>query len=49
MFTLRYFEDLDNRQIAEIFQTTPGTVAVTLHRVRTRLMDELGSFLGGPQ
>ena len=49
MFTLRYFEDLDNQQIAEIFQTTPGTVAVTLHRVRTRLMDELGSFLGGPQ
>ena len=47
MFTLRYFEGLDNREIAEIFDTTPGTVAVTLHRVRTRLMSELSSFLGG--
>lgn len=47
MFTLRYFEGLDNTEIATIFDTTPGTVAVTLHRVRTRLMDELSSFLGG--
>jgi len=47
MFTLRYFEGLDNTEIATIFDTTPGTVAVTLHRVRARLMDELSSFLGG--
>ncbi len=49
IFTLRYFEGLDNQEIATIFDTTPGTVAVTLHRIRTRLMDELGSFLGGIQ
>ena len=47
MFTLRYFEELNNREIAEIFDTTPGTVAVTLHRVRTRLMKELRALLGG--
>lgn len=49
IFTLRYFEGLDNQEIAEICDTTPGTVAVTLHRVRTRLMGELASLHGGPQ
>jgi RNA polymerase sigma-70 factor (ECF subfamily) len=47
MFTLRFFEQLDNRTIAGMFDTSPGTVAVTLHRARMRLMDELSSYLGG--
>ena len=47
MFTLRYFEGLDNPQIAKMYDTSPGTVAVTLHRVRTQLMEDLGSLIGG--
>jgi RNA polymerase sigma-70 factor (ECF subfamily) len=45
--TLRYFEGLDNRAIAEILDTSPGTVAVTLHRARERLKAELGSLMRG--
>jgi len=47
MFALRYFEDLDNGEIASLFNTTPGTVAVTLHRARARLLDELSPLMGG--
>jgi len=47
MFVLRYFEELDNHEIAAIYDTTPGTVAVTLHRARARLSNELRTFLGG--
>jgi RNA polymerase sigma factor (sigma-70 family) len=42
MFVLRYFEGIDNQSIADYFDTTPGTVAVTLHRVRARLAQGLG-------
>ena len=34
IFVLRYFEGLDNNEIAEHLGTTPNTVAVTLHRAR---------------
>ncbi len=34
MFVLRYLEDLDNHAIAEQMETSAGTVAVTLHRIR---------------
>jgi RNA polymerase sigma-70 factor (ECF subfamily) len=47
VFTLRYFEGLDNRAIAEALDTSPGTVAVTLHRARTRLRAELGPLMRG--
>jgi RNA polymerase sigma-70 factor (ECF subfamily) len=47
MFTLRYFEGLDNHRVAEILGTTPGTVAVTLHRVRARLLEDLRPLMGG--
>ncbi len=47
MFVLRYLEDLDNHRIAELFDTTPGSVAVTLHRVRATLRGQLSSLLGG--
>jgi RNA polymerase sigma-70 factor (ECF subfamily) len=47
VFTLRYFEGLDNRSIAEALGTSPGTVAVTLHRTRERLKAELGPLMRG--
>jgi len=49
IFVLRYFEDLNNNEIADQLGTTPGSVAVTLHRARTRLKDEMTPFLGGLQ
>lgn len=45
IFALRYFEGLDNRHIAEILGTSQMVVAVTLHRSRTRLRKEIGSYL----
>jgi RNA polymerase sigma-70 factor (ECF subfamily) len=47
MFVLRYIEGLDNGDIASLFDTSPGTVAVTLHRIRERLASELAPYLGG--
>lgn len=41
MFILRYFEGYDNSEVARIMDTSEGTVAVTLHRTRTRLQKEL--------
>jgi RNA polymerase sigma-70 factor (ECF subfamily) len=47
MFVLRHFEGLGNREIADALGTSPGTVAVTLHRARARLRDEIRPYLGG--
>lgn len=47
IFVLRYIEGYRNQEIAEIVGTSPGVVAVVLHRTRHRLQDELRSFLGG--
>ena len=47
IFVLRYLEGLDNQDIAALFDTTPATIAVTLHRIRERLADELAPHLGG--
>ncbi len=44
-FALRYFEDYDNKRIANILGTSQMVVAVTLHRARTRLRKEIGSYL----
>jgi RNA polymerase sigma-70 factor, ECF subfamily len=44
-FALRYFEGRDNAHIAEILGTSQLVVAVTLHRARTRLRKEIGSYL----
>ena len=49
IFVLRYFEGLDNTEIAEHLGTSTNTVAVTRHRARTRLKDEMGEFMGGMQ
>jgi RNA polymerase sigma-70 factor (ECF subfamily) len=43
------FEDLDNTEIAEMLGTSTNTVAVTLHRARARLKEEMSPFLGGLQ
>ncbi len=41
MFTLRYVEELDNREIAAIMQTSQAVVAVTLHQARAKLKKRL--------
>ena len=46
MFVLRYFEEYSNNEIADIFDTTASTVAVTLHRTRDRLQELLREFGG---
>ena len=47
MFALRFFEGKDNPEIAQIFNTTPGTVAVTISRTRDRLEKEFRAYQGG--
>ncbi|MEM7052855.1 MAG: sigma-70 family RNA polymerase sigma factor [Acidobacteriota bacterium] len=41
VFALRYFEDYANHEIAELLGMTPTAVAVTLHRSRARVREEL--------
>ena len=41
MFTLRYLEDLGNREIATLMGTSQAVVAVTLHGARSRLKKRL--------
>jgi RNA polymerase sigma-70 factor, ECF subfamily len=47
MFTLRYFEGLDNPEIARMMGTSQAVVAITLHRTRGRLKKELRGFAKG--
>ena len=47
MFVLRYVEDIDNRQIASMFQTSQATVAVTLFRTRTQLKKDFKAYMRG--
>jgi RNA polymerase sigma-70 factor (ECF subfamily) len=49
IFVLRYFEDLDNTEIAAQLGTSSNTVAVTLHRARTLVKKEMAPFMGGLQ
>jgi RNA polymerase sigma-70 factor (ECF subfamily) len=49
ILTLRFFEDMDYDEIAEIVNARPGTVRVTLHRVLHRLQEILQEDLGGEQ
>jgi RNA polymerase sigma-70 factor (ECF subfamily) len=46
IFALRYFEDYDNREIARLLGLSPSDVAVSLHRSRSRLQQEIRSYLG---
>jgi RNA polymerase sigma factor (sigma-70 family) len=47
MFAMRFFEGKSNPEIAELLDTTPGTVAVTLSRTRDRLQEEYRAYQGG--
>jgi RNA polymerase sigma factor (sigma-70 family) len=47
MFALRFFEGKDNPEIARLFNTTPGSVAVTISRTRDRLQKEFRVYQGG--
>jgi RNA polymerase sigma-70 factor (ECF subfamily) len=49
IFALRYFEGMDNAEIAKQLGTSTNTVAVTLHRTRALLKEEMGQFMGGLQ
>jgi len=46
IFTLRYFEGYENREIARALRTSRSTVAVLLHRARIKLKKEMRSFRG---
>jgi len=45
MFVLRYYEGLDNKEIASLMKTSPLVVGVVLHRARTKLKKEIGHYL----
>jgi RNA polymerase sigma-70 factor (ECF subfamily) len=47
MFAMRFFEGKENAEIARLFDTTPGTVAVTISRTRDRLEKEFRTYQGG--
>lgn len=40
MFALRYLQELDNREIAKIMQTSHAVVAITLFRIRKQLQND---------
>jgi RNA polymerase sigma factor (sigma-70 family) len=44
MFTLRYLEELGNREIAALMGTSQAVVAVTLHHARSTLKKRLKEF-----
>jgi RNA polymerase sigma-70 factor (ECF subfamily) len=46
VFVLRHIEGLGNREIADMLETSPSVVAVTLHRATRRLRSALASFHG---
>jgi RNA polymerase sigma-70 factor (ECF subfamily) len=47
IFVLRYFEDQANRDIARVLGISRVSVAVTLHRARRHLQDQLGAWRRG--
>ncbi|HZN11880.1 MAG TPA: sigma-70 family RNA polymerase sigma factor [Blastocatellia bacterium] len=47
LFTLRYFEGYENREIAALLGMSPVVVGVLLHRARARVRKEIGEFYGG--
>jgi RNA polymerase sigma factor (sigma-70 family) len=49
MFTLRYVEELGNREIAALMGTSQAVVAVTLHQSRSRLRKRLAELERGKQ
>jgi RNA polymerase sigma-70 factor (ECF subfamily) len=49
IFALRYFEGYGNTEIADMFDTSRSSIAVTLHRTRNRLKQELADLMGAAQ
>ena len=49
IFALHYFEDRSNPEIARMLDLSAAGVAVTLHRARTRLQEEIRSLMGEAQ
>ena len=49
MFTLRYIEELGNREIAALMGTSQAVVAVTLHQTRSKLKKRLLQLERGKQ
>jgi RNA polymerase sigma-70 factor (ECF subfamily) len=47
IFTLRFFEDRTNSEIAQIVGSSVSAVAVSLHRSRERLKEQFRQLLGG--
>jgi RNA polymerase sigma-70 factor (ECF subfamily) len=47
MFALRYLEDMDNRQIAELTGTSQAVVAVMLYQARLKLRKKLAGLKRG--
>ena len=46
IFALHYFEGYSNPEIASLLDLSAAGIAVTLHRARTRLEEEVRSFMG---
>lgn len=49
IFSLRYFEGLGNREIAEMLGASQTAVGVTLHRARNQVRSALRAFVGETQ
>ena len=47
MFTLRYVEELNNREVAALMHTSQAVVAVTLHQARAKLKKRLAEIERG--
>jgi RNA polymerase sigma-70 factor, ECF subfamily len=47
VFVLRFLEGCSNQEIAELLGTSVGTVAVVLHRTRSRLQRDISAVFGG--
>lgn len=47
VFSLKFLEGYSNQEIADLLGTSPGTVAVTLHRARHQLQGQIAALLGG--
>lgn len=46
IFALRYFEGYDNKEIAAMLGASQTDIAVSLHRSRARLQEEISNYLG---
>lgn len=47
VFTMRYLEEIDNKEIAKLLGMSQTAVAVVLHRARHKIRQQLGEFMGG--